>query len=150
MIGFKIVSRKEYEKLLNQLGQVIELSAKSSSLEAENKKLLALTNAIQTELPNIDVDLGDPAPVDSAERKSYVGMVAGLHKDILAPKLKQMISTLRKELDNVGNSRELDLYLKGVSYAFGEILIWGQAMVNEQLANQIGQNPASPIDAVNK
>lgn len=111
------------------------------SLKAE---LLALQNEKAKERPVIAVGVGDPAPLDTAKRKSYVAQSAGFHKDILGPKLKQMICQMREEFEKVNRNTfglkqsEYDLYLKG-AINFGWLLFdWGDEMINEQIGNQQG------------
>lgn len=111
------------------------------SLKAE---LLALQNEKAKERPVIAVGVGDPSPLDTAKRRSYVAQAAGFHKDILGPKLKQMICQMREEFEKVNRNTfgliqsEYDLYLKG-AINFGWLLHeWGDEMINEQVANQQG------------
>lgn len=94
----------------------------------------------------IDIDVGDPLPSDPKERRLYVGAVAGLYKDILEPKLKQMIAKTREALDEQDNTRDQDLLLKGTSYALFEIIRWGKLMQSEDQAHNAGQNPSVPED----
>lgn len=84
----------------------------------------------------IDAKMGDPSPVDGQERRTYVARVAGLYKDILEPKYRQMISTAHALLEESSNNREFDQALKGGIYMLWEMIRWGDSMVNEQVANQ--------------
>lgn len=103
------------------------------TLEAENK-------ALRNKTAPVDIKMSDPSPNDTEKRQSYVAEVAGFHKKILEPKLKQMISSAQDLLSNTSNSRDEDLALKGSIYAFWELIYWGESMVNEQLANQTKEN----------
>ncbi len=89
----------------------------------------------------IDMDLGDPSPKDTENRKLYVAQVAGIHKEILEPKFRQMISATHALMEPTDNERDYDLILKGVCYALREMLRWGESMVNEQMSYQSGDNP---------
>jgi len=82
----------------------------------------------------IDPFIGDPEPKDTKVRTSYVSTVAGVYKDILAPKWKQMIANALFLLEDPSNSKEHDLMLKGAVYALRENLLWGEKMVNEHVA----------------
>lgn len=94
----------------------------------------------------VPVSVGDPLPVDKEQRRAFVGAVAGLHNEVLRPKLLQMISEAREIMDNEDNTHEQDLMLKGTSHAFWELLRWGDAIVNEDQAYNSGQNPSVPGD----
>lgn len=84
----------------------------------------------------IDVTLGDPTPTPSAERKAYVGSVAGFYKNILEKKLNVMLMNIHNLLEASDNDREYDMALKGAVYLCRELKVWGNSMVNEQVANQ--------------
>ena len=125
-----IVQRDDFKDKIDDL--TIKISRKQ--IDQEYKKQL------------IDIDIGDPGPKDVVKRKEYVAKVAGLHKEILEPKLRQMISVSHNLSESVSADRDFDFLMKGVVYAFREILKWGESMVSEQVANQIGENPSSPKD----
>lgn len=142
--GFKIVKKSEYDDGRKSIADRARLSVENEKLQSENEKLLAEVKSMRGANPLIEMDLGDPSPVDREKRKLYVAQVAGLHKEILEPKLKQMISKAHSLAEEQTNDREIDLQIKGVIYAFREMMKWGESMVNEQVANQVGENPASP------
>ena len=102
-----------------------------------NEKL-ALQAQIATFKPKeiFDISIGDPTPTDSEERRMYVAQVAGFFKEILEPKLKQMISSAHNILEATSSDRDSDLQLKGVIYSFREMIKWGNSVLNEQIANQ--------------
>ena len=125
-------------------------SVRVATLIAENSKLKRLCSEVSKQnriledkikkKDLVDVKMGDPAPIDSEQRKLYVSKIAGLHKEILEPKLKQMISSIHTLLEDETNPRDLDQTLKGTIYAFWEIIRWGNMMVNEQISNQMNQS----------
>lgn len=89
----------------------------------------------------VEVDLGDPSPFANSEkgkekRREYVARVAGLHTDILKPKLLQMISSSYALLENSNNDRELDQSIKGTIYAFRELILWGDSMLSERVQDE--------------
>lgn len=92
--------------------------------------------------PIINPRLGDPMPVDKEQYTLYVAQVAGLHTDILKPKLTQMISSLYAMLEEATNDREYDQAVKGAIYFAWELMRWGDLMVNRQIAIQTGENPS--------
>jgi len=84
----------------------------------------------------IDVSARDPSPTDKEARALYVSQVAGIYKEILEPKLKQMITRAHDMLEEASNDREYDQAIKGTIYAFRELMRWGELMVSEQVDNQ--------------
>jgi len=92
----------------------------------------------------IDITLGDPKlgdgsgpePMDGKGRKEYVARVAGFHTDILSKKIEHMIANADRVLEDMSNDHFFDRTMKGVVFAFRELFVWGETMVNEQLANQ--------------
>ncbi len=129
--------------------RVVQLSEENASLKnavgALKSKMLKYV-----ERDFIDFNIGDPIPTDPEKRRLYVGAVAGLHIDILRPKLQLMIAKVRELMDVPENSRETDLSLKGGSYALQELIRWGELMVSEDQAYNAGQNPSVPQDRSNK
>lgn len=136
IFGFHFIKSKDYKKLLESNSRSIEYLSEKIKLEEELKNIRARLFSLEEIRPKIDINIGDPSPVDYENRKLYVAAVAGLHKDILSPKLYQMISKNREEMDNMENVRDLDLVLKGVSYALWELDRWGNQMIGEQIENQ--------------
>jgi len=126
IFGYTFIKSSDLSKLK---GDYLNQKLEYQYIESELEKIKKLRS-------RIDVKLGDPAPIDQEKRAQYVSMVADLHKEILKPKLLQMISTSQFLLSGTDNTRELDLNLKGAIYAFWEILHWGDRMTNEQVANQ--------------
>lgn len=84
----------------------------------------------------IGVDIGDPAPSDAGGRREFIARVAAFHKDILSPKLFQMISATHRLLEEETNDRETDLYLKMLTYVCRDLIKWGNEAINEQLGYQ--------------
>ncbi len=92
--------------------------------------------------PVVDVNLKDPGPTDSENRKLYVAQVAGFHKDVMGHKLLHLIAESRSQFEQIdrntyGYSQEqFDLILKGTINALWLIYSWGEDMINEQISNQ--------------
>lgn len=122
-------------QLEGELGRAKEYIAKLEEL-AKNKIVRE----------SLDINLVDPIPADKEKRRLYVGAVAGLHNDILRPKLLLMIAKVREALAREENTREQDLQLKGTEYALWEIIRWGDLMLSEDKAYTAGQNPSVPED----
>lgn len=122
--GVREMYEKEVEALVNK-NRVLEMEVISLRKKEEEAK------------PIFDFNIGDPIPGGEA-RKGYVASVAGFYKDILEPKLKQMIAVSYTMLEETSNDRDFDLILKGVVYSFRDLMKWGETMHNEQVANQTG------------
>lgn len=144
----KILTDKEYVAYQQVLGQVAKLIAEREGLQKNNEIMAREIQMMNQKRPPIDVRVGEPSPVDKEQRKLYVAAVAGLHKDILEPKLKQMISGLYEMLEDASNDREYDQAIKGSIYFAWEMIRWGERMVNEQIANQQGETPGSPDEKI--
>lgn len=141
--GYKLVKADEHKDSVSVMLENFKLSEKNSRLAEElkaehlrNQVLIDEVEGFRSQEEIIDPFLGDPSPKDLEKRRAYVGAVAGLHKDILEPKLKQMIAAAYVMLEDASNDREFDQSVKGTIYALREILRWGQSMVNEQLSFQ--------------
>ena len=99
----------------------------------------------KTSLPHpvVGMDVGDTSPIDSKERKMYVGQVAGFHKDVQQKKIVSMISEMREQFekknrDTFGYTQaDYDLFLKGTINGLWLMHDWGETMVNEQLSYQV-------------
>ena len=123
-----------------------ERALERGSLQAENKELRTalFLEKQKTGLPHpvVGVDVKDPSPTDSQKRKSYVGQVAGVHIDIMKPKLLQMIAETREQFEIIDrntfgyNQEQYDLFLKGTINGLWLIHDWGESMLNEQLSYQ--------------
>ncbi len=144
IFDLKIVSKSKYEEAMQSLAKRIELEVQKENLLRRVKQLEAENKSLNTPRKFIDIKMGDPSPLDSTKRRSYVGQVAGLYKDVLEPKFKQMISVAHSLLEDETNTLQEDISLKGAIYAFWEIIRWGESMLNEQLGNQ--SNPDSSSD----
>lgn len=145
ILGYRFVKENDEIKENDLLVDNIKFIDENNKLKNEVSSLQAKVDAYQLSLKAknlISVDLGDPAPIEGDKRKNYVATVAGLHKDTLEPKLKQMISVAHNLLEDETNNREIDLSLKGAIYAWRELIHWGNVMVNEQVANQ-ADDPSS-------
>lgn len=150
---FKIVRNTDYDNMKRFLVDKADVIATNALLEKElhrvQSELLEVKKKLSVEQKKqvlIDMDLGDPAPTDKETRALYVAQVAGLHKEIIEPKLKHMISKMHGLLEDATNDRDFDNALKGAVYFAREFMRWGDMMVNEQIANQANQNNASPED----
>lgn len=134
--GYTVVKSADYHDssslLLDKAGLMAEVNQLKKKLQQAEVSLQAYANG----KPVIDIIVGDPSPKDKKERALYVAAVAGLHRDILEPKLKQMIANTLRLLEEATNDREYDQALKGACYALRELIRWGDLMVNEQLALQ--------------
>ena len=116
------------------------------TLQSVIKERNELKDKLKSKDFSIITNIGDPSPLDKIQRNLYVGQVAGLYKDILEPKLKHMISKLFVMLKEATNDRDYDQSLKGAIYFGEEMILWGNRMINEQLAIQTEQNNSSPED----
>lgn len=128
---------------INDLADEIDLLHRfeGEGLKVENERLRALVAKLEKSKPlDIPFEVGDPLPVDREQRALYVAQVAGLYTEVLKPKLLHMIANTRMVLSDVKNSHEEDLMLKGAIFSFQEFIRWGDMMVNEQMANQNGEN----------
>lgn len=144
IFGYVLIPREEADSFVKEK---VELLAESGRLRRQVDIFKDSAGSYKKGL--IDVRVGDPSPADKEKRASYVGVVAGLHTDILEPKLKQMISNLHEMLESSTNDRDFDQSLKGAVYFAWELIRWGQSMVNEQIANQTNQNPSSSEEVDN-
>jgi hypothetical protein len=131
---------------------VKENIVEQARLTVRNVELLREIKRLESEIGSyqkrnvqiIEIDLGDPTPVGKEERKLYTAQVAGIFREILEPKLKQMISSAFLLMENESNSHEMDLQIKGTIYALREMMRWGDKMVNETVADQAGDSPSAP------
>lgn len=108
------------------------LQAKNFSMQEEISKL---KNTLSGGRYSVGLATGDPSPSDQLQRASYVASVAGVYKDILEPKLRQMIARSQELISNTENTREEDLAIKGMIFGYWELLRWGSMMVSEHLSN---------------
>ena len=140
----------KYREYLDVIGKSADLQIKNDELRLTLKDVITERNDLRNKLKSKDfsilVKMGDPSPVDKVQRSLYVAQVAGLHKDILEPKLKHMISNTFQMLKSSTNDRDYDQSLKGAIYFAEELILWGNNMVNEQIAIQTEQNNSSPED----
>lgn len=84
----------------------------------------------------INVDVGDPAPVDTDERKIYVARVAAFFQDVLEEKFKSMISNIHNLIEEEGIDEKQHYKLLGAVYSLRELLVWGKNMINEHVSYQ--------------
>jgi hypothetical protein len=128
--------------------RIAELIVRISELEKDKSILADKYQDVSTRLKTyealkergvIDVFMADPSPVDKESFKLYVAQVAGLHKEILEPKLKFMIAKALLMLEDSTNDREFDQAVKGSIYSLREMMRWGESMVNTQIAFQSEQ-----------
>lgn len=137
---FKVLSQGEFVKLKEADGERLKLETKNSALLSKIEVLEERIRILKQSDENTDVlipiDLKDPVPEDGEAYDAYVARVAAFHKEVLGPKLNQMLSKLHSELEDMGNDRDSDLVIKGVAYAFRELKRWGERMVNKQVAKE--------------
>lgn len=124
----------ETQKKVEWFGEREAMKKQIAFLAKENGEL-----KLKASTPFIDADMGDPEPVDTEKRRMYVAEVAGLHKEILEPKFKFMISNIHKMMELETNTQKQDDIWRGAVYFAREIMRWGERMVNEQVANQHNQ-----------
>lgn len=134
---YRIVKASDYIDAKTSGKERLKLLVENSSLKAELTMVRSQLESHRQQKVVIGGEVGDPTPKDRAGRRMYVAKVAGLHKDVLEPKLKHMIQTAHVLLEETGNPEKYDDTLKGAVYSFRELLRWGESMVNEQIANQI-------------
>lgn len=119
--------------------RIFELEVENDILEQTIDELKSQISGMREHLNqgrySIGLATGDPSPVDKEQRALYVARVAGFHKEILAPKLKSMISKAHDILADSDNTRENDLSVKGAIFAFWELLRWGEMMQGEFMSN---------------
>jgi len=90
----------------------------------------------------VDTSIADPEPNGGDERREYVAKVAELHTTIYKPKLLKMMNNSYELLGEPGNDQETDTMLKGAIYSFKELILWGDSMVNEDIAYKVGDAPS--------
>lgn len=148
---FRFISKKELEQLQSEsnknLVKRVELEGEIQNLLLENKNLIGQYKRLSEKSDSVEVARkaveainvfeGDPIPLDSLQRISYVSQVAGTFKDIFEPKFKHMISRSLLLLEDSTNDREFDLAVKGAIYFARECIRWGNLMVSEQIQNQV-------------
>lgn len=153
-LPFRCISKSNYEKFQHAAEREAELLVKLDGVQSEflviAKELDSVKKAVKQKRLPIDPRVGDPSPLDSEQRVLYVAQVAGLHKDILEPKLRQMISSLYQLLEEASNDREYDQAIKGAIYFAWELIGWGNRMVSEQVAIQRGEHPSLSEDINSK
>lgn len=147
-IGY--ISYEEHQRKLEALAENGALA-----IEGLKKEILQLKLVVQSyekeeqeKIPLIDSTIGDPTPTKSEERKMYVANVAGFFKGIMEKKLNHMISNLHNMLEERDSDRDFDLVLKGVAYAYRELIKWGNAMVNEQVSYQTQEVSPEEIETL--
>lgn len=91
-------------------------------------------------VPDIDLDAGDPSPEDPVARREYVARAAGFYKDVLGPKLKELIADQMWALKDPKSTREADMTAKAAVNAFALMMDWGDRMVAEHQADLINQD----------
>jgi len=131
------------ERLAASEEQKAELLSEAQELLAERETQLFISGRKrESPLPVVGVEVGDPEPTDTEERKLYVAAVAGFQHQFLGPKLLKMIADARGQFEEVGkdtfgfSQHEYDTFLKGTINGLWLIHEWGRSLVNEQLANQ--------------
>lgn len=131
------------EKILERFGYV-PVSKLEDTIEAV-KRMANERNVLKAEIVTlrtregkersiIDTNIGDTTPTDSEARKMYVASVAGFFKNIMEPKLKEMISVAHNVLEERDSDRDFDLILKGIIYSYRDLIRWGESMLNEQIS----------------
>lgn len=124
--------QKIFDAAVAQYGEVIrKLTNEKNLLKAENISLQESLRKAQRVL--VEVDMGNPIPLGSEERKMYVAAVAGFFKDILQPRILYMISRLHNTLEEADQSQ--DERLKGSLDTWRALLHWGNEAINEHVSN---------------
>jgi len=144
----QLLARFGYRLVKGGVDDNVEIAKAIIERDKLRAKVLRLENQVDSlkkRQPIIDPLIGDPSPKKQTERKQYVAEVAGVHKHILEPKFKQMISTAHSLLEDETNSREADQALKGATYVLWELVRWGDLMVSEQVSYQ-SENLSSEED----
>ncbi len=130
----KILERFGYvpvSKLEETVDAVRKMANERNVLKAE---IVTLRTREEKDRPIIDTNIGDTTPTDSEARKMYVASVAGFFKNIMEPKLKEMISVAHNVLEERDSDRDFDLILKGIIYSYRDLIRWGESMLNEQIS----------------
>ncbi len=138
---------KSIKKIIHNIKVYFSDIIKTNSfLKSELVRLKKENNFLNEELfflkekvliKDLEFNLKDIDPKDVGERKFFVVKVAAFHRDILKPKMKQMITNCQILLSETENSREMDLTLKGAIYAFKEIIHWGDSICAEDVSNTV-------------
>lgn len=150
VFGFSVIRSSSLEQLkkennenlvkrIEDSSRINELQRKFEESKLENLRIATELHSVgysKDMMKMIDVFMEDPIPLDSIARRTYVGVVAGLHKDILEPKIKHMIAKCFLLLEESNNDRDFDQAVKGAIYFGREFLRWGNLMVSEQISNQ--------------
>jgi len=138
---FGLVAVSELNKLVEEkelLEDRIEMIQTTQPVPQEEKVFE------RTEVPIVT---GDPSPTDTEERKAYVARVGSFNKEILEPKLKQLISKMRHQFDSLTVPEEVagsltkeqyHYYIIGNIGALWTMIEWGWMMQNEHLSNGQG------------
>lgn len=147
---YRIISEKEKNQFNLDKAQVGAVFAEALGYSNERAKLLKEIERLGRELEYrgyekkfIPVDFQDPSPLDTEQRRNYVAQVAGLFKDVLEPKLTQMISAFHNLLEEGTNQRDDDQAIKGAVYMCREFIRWGNLMISEHLAFVNNEHPSS-------
>lgn len=145
---------------LARLEQVyLEVVNWKNALQEENKRQEETLLALRAELrgikpekpkPVIDVFAGDPdAVTDTEQRKLYVAQVAGFHKDILGPKILNLIAEARAELEKPMQEKLSDI-IRGSINALWLIYGWGEQMLGEQVESQVAEVDKQDVASLRK
>ena len=146
----KVVARtvkKETVKPREESSEELKQKLENVALKNRVEDLEALLGDYKKFREIIDVEIGDPKPKDTKERRIYVGEVARLHQDILRKKLLYMIHSSHVLLEVPENTPAQDSALKGTIYALREIIRWGDLLVSEQQSYTTGENADKPEDS---
>lgn len=144
MFGYTITKKKYLHSLevenegLRKENELFLSTMKTRTEEVESLRSMVSEFRKREDLYDpIDVDVSDPVPDKSQERKEYVARIAGFYTDILKKKLVHMISNFHKALEEETNNRDGDFVLKAGVYVCREFMLWGQNMIKEQIGYQV-------------
>lgn len=128
----EVVPKAMFEAAVSNYSEVIRnLTNEKNLLKAQNISLeesLRKANRIF-----IEVDMGNPIPLGTDERKAYVAAVAGFFKNTLEQRILYMISRLHNTLEEAEPSQ--DERLKGSLDTWRALLHWGNEAINEHVSN---------------
>lgn len=143
IFGYNLLTDERLQSLEGLEGKNFQLKADIALKDslAREQALLISKLRVQVDAEKlkgiIAIDIGDPTPEKTTERREYVARVAGFYKDVLKPKCIQMISTYHRLLEEETNDRETDLILKVGVFQCREWMKWGESAVSEVVANQV-------------
>lgn len=131
LAAFRLMPESEHVGVKEE---AVRLRLENGSLREQVDRLKAFKNDRQFV---IDAFVGSPEPSGEAEkskRRDYMGRVAGFHADILAPKLREMISTTLRMFEDEDVVDSKQHLVKGALFAFREMMLWGDNCTTEHVS----------------